>query len=69
MAANEVTKEDISRIMRHVSHQRPIVKGKCVVCGAEFQGTTKRRYCSNKCSMRASRERGKKRDNQEGATK
>jgi hypothetical protein len=55
MAEDEITKEDISRLMRYVSHQRPIVAGTCEICGKPFEGLSTRRYCSNKCAARASR--------------
>jgi hypothetical protein len=31
------------------------VKGVCEVCGTPFEGTTKRRYCSHKCAVKAHR--------------
>jgi predicted nucleic acid-binding Zn ribbon protein len=29
----------------------------CVICGKEFEGTTRRMYCSNTCAARAYRQR------------
>jgi len=39
------------------SRRRRRVRVPCVVCGAEIEGTTRRRYCSARCSQRAYRER------------
>jgi hypothetical protein len=36
------------------------VDGACVVCGAAFNGTIKRIYCSNRCRQRAKNQRGQK---------
>jgi hypothetical protein len=54
---DQITKEELSRLGRYMARSRRIVKGNCEVCGTEFEGTTKRRYCSNRCAVRAHRER------------
>ncbi len=52
-----ITKEELSRLGRYMARSRRIVEGTCEVCGKTFEGTTKRKYCSNTCSVRAHRER------------
>jgi predicted nucleic acid-binding Zn ribbon protein len=42
---------------RYMAKSRRIVEGTCEVCNKGFTGTTKRRYCSNTCAVRAHRER------------
>jgi hypothetical protein len=42
-------------LARALAARRRKVEGTCVVCGTQFEGTTKRRYCSNRCAKRASR--------------
>ena len=42
---------------RQLAIARRTVHGTCEVCGKPFVGTTKRRYCSNKCVVRAHRAR------------
>jgi len=36
-----------------LASMRKIVKGSCTVCGSEFEGTGKRRYCGLECSRKA----------------
>jgi hypothetical protein len=38
---------------RLLAAQRRIVLVTCEECGGQFQGTTRRRYCSNACNVRA----------------
>ena len=49
------------RLQRELGRQLAIarrqVDGVCRVCGQAFTGTTKRRYCSNRCAVRAYRQR------------
>ncbi len=33
------------------------VQGRCEVCGAPFEGTVRRKYCSNRCASRVYRAR------------
>jgi hypothetical protein len=40
---------------RQLAAMRRIVDGYCIVCGTPIRGTTKKRYCSNRCAKRASR--------------
>lgn len=42
---------------RQLAIARRTVKGTCEICGKPFTGTTKRRYCSNRCAVRAHRAR------------
>lgn len=42
-----------SQAARTLASMRHRVEGDCVVCGAEFTGTLKRRYCSHVCAQRA----------------
>lgn len=37
--------------------KRRIVELTCAVCGTPIAGTLKRRYCSNRCAVRAFRQR------------
>ncbi|MBI4497723.1 MAG: hypothetical protein HY689_07495 [Chloroflexi bacterium] len=46
-----------SAIGRYRAAQRRVLAGCCVVCGVEFKGTVRRRYCSGRCSVRAYRQR------------
>ena len=57
MTNDKMTKEELSRFGKYLASSRRIVEGTCEVCGKSFQGTTKRRYCSNTCVVRAHRER------------
>src|SRR4051812_8728709 len=57
MADQELTPEELSKFGRYMAAQRRVVEGTCDVCGKQFSGTTKRRYCSNRCAVRAHRER------------
>ena len=57
MAADEITKEDLGRFGRYIASKRGIVSGVCEICGTPFEGTRKRRYCSNKCRVQAHRRR------------
>ena len=52
-----ITKDELSRLGRYMAASRRIVDGTCEVCGKTFTGTTKRRYCSNSCVVRAHRAR------------
>jgi hypothetical protein len=47
--------ESATEFARALAARRRIVEGVCEVCGAPFRGTTKRRYCSQRCNLRASR--------------
>ncbi|HXG42343.1 MAG TPA: hypothetical protein VNL95_06415 [Dehalococcoidia bacterium] len=42
---------------RYFASQRRVVTGNCALCGREFRGTTRRRYCSATCRWRAARRR------------
>lgn len=42
---------------RRFAALREIVAIRCLVCGRETSGTKRRRYCSDACRVRASRER------------
>jgi hypothetical protein len=46
-----------SDLARGLSAQRKRVSKACVVCGREFVGFTKSRFCSNACKVREYRER------------
>jgi hypothetical protein len=48
---DEFTKE----LGRQLAIARRQVAGVCQVCGQPFVGTTKRKYCSNRCAVRAFR--------------
>ena len=37
-----------------LASMRKIVKGSCTVCGSEFEGTTRRQFCSDNCRNRSS---------------
>lgn len=41
-----------SEAARLLAAQREVVSGTCEVCGKEFTGTKKRRYCSSRCALR-----------------
>jgi len=56
----EHLREAMRRVAREMAARRRRVKGNCLVCGKEFEGTTKRMYCSNTCAVRAHRQRRKK---------
>jgi hypothetical protein len=51
----EITPEELSRLGRYMAQSRRIVPGVCEVCGKSFEGTTKRRFCSNACRVKAHR--------------
>ncbi len=36
---------------RRLAGARSMVKGECIVCGEEFKGTTRRRFCSAGCRL------------------
>ncbi len=57
MDDNQIGPEELSKFGRYLASRRPIVEGVCEICGKPFQGTTKRRYCSNTCAQRAVRQR------------
>jgi hypothetical protein len=42
---------------RRFAALRQVVTSRCEICGDEITGTLKRRYCSNKCRVKASRQR------------
>jgi hypothetical protein len=42
---------------RRFAALRQVVTSRCEICGTEITGTLKRRYCSNKCRVKASRQR------------
>jgi predicted nucleic acid-binding Zn ribbon protein len=44
---------NVGEAARQLASQRRQVVGKCTVCGQPFTGTTKRRYCSEACRVRA----------------
>lgn len=48
-----------SRAGRELASLRRNVRGVCPVCGTEFEGTTRRQYCSSRCVLRAFRARRK----------
>jgi len=48
-----------SQAGRELASLRRQVQGVCPICGMKFQGTTKRRYCSSRCVLRAFRARRK----------
>jgi hypothetical protein len=53
-----LTAEQIRALMTRLSRQRRRVDAVCEVCGAPIPGaTTRRRYCSNRCAVRAHRQR------------
>ncbi len=56
--------EIVRQMARYWAAQRRQVPGRCAVCGAEFVATTRRMYCSNRCAVRAYRQR--KRGQQDG---
>ena len=50
--------ETLSAVMRAVASKRRRQDTACAVCGAELHNVPrKRRYCTNRCAQRASRER------------
>lgn len=40
---------------RSVHKPVPRIKGKCPTCGTRFEGISTRRFCSDKCRVRAHR--------------
>jgi hypothetical protein len=69
-ALMEEQREDVLRelardVGRWAAQLRRRQRGVCVICGKEFEGTTRRIYCSNTCAARAYRRR-KKAQHQEG---
>lgn len=52
-------RDAMRRVAREVAARRRRVKGTCAICGKEFEGTTRRMYCSNTCAVRAYRRRKK----------
>jgi hypothetical protein len=61
-ALMEEQREDILRelardVGRWAAQLRRRQRGTCVICGKEFEGTTRRIYCSNTCAARAYRQR------------
>lgn len=69
MENNELTPEELSRWGRYMVSRRRIVKGTCEVCGKGFEGTTKRRYCSNTCVVRARRQASRETATKERGTR
>jgi hypothetical protein len=47
--------EFTAELGRQLAIARRQVEGTCAVCGTPFTGTTKRKYCSNRCAVRAYR--------------
>jgi hypothetical protein len=43
---------DSAELGRLLAAKRAIVKGNCMVCGREFEGIKKRKYCSHTCAQR-----------------
>ena len=56
MARTTVTASDLGRAL---AAQRQRVAHQCQVCGKGFTGLRQARYCSNACTLKASRERRK----------
>jgi len=56
----EHLREAMRQVAKEVAARRRRVKGSCVICGQEFEGLTRRMYCSNRCAVRAYRQRRKK---------
>lgn len=48
--------EYLSSIGKSGAAKRRTGAGVCAICGATFVGLTRRRYCSNACRLRASRQ-------------
>lgn len=46
-----------------LANMRRIVPGRCVVCAGEFEGTTRRQYCSDHCRNHAAWEANRDRYN------
>lgn len=44
-------------VAREMAARRRRVRGRCAICGQEFEGTIRRMYCSNTCAVRAYRRR------------
>ncbi len=57
MDNEQLTPEELSKYGRYMAAQRRVVEGVCEVCGKQFSGTAKRRYCSNRCAVKAHRQR------------
>ena len=57
--------QPISEAARALAARRRQVTRPCAVCGKSITGTTKRRYCSHACKLRALRRR-KRVQEQEG---
>lgn len=51
----------VSEAARELVAQRPVVKGRCVVCGEPLEGRAGKRYCRKRCAMKASRRRRRER--------
>jgi len=63
-ALMEEQREDVLRelardVGRWAAQLRRRQRGACIICGKEFEGTTRRIYCSNTCAARAYRRRKK----------
>ena len=54
-----------SDVARALAARRRIVAGVCVRCGKPFEGTTKRKYCSNTCAAADYRERHRQQLNEQ----
>jgi hypothetical protein len=57
MDAEELKPADHARAL---AARRRRVERECPVCGRRFTGTTRRRYCSPSCSVKAYRQRGER---------
>ncbi len=49
-------REILRTAARLSASRRRRVRTTCAVCGREVEGTTRRRYCSNACKLRAARQ-------------
>jgi hypothetical protein len=50
----DLSPSDLARALS--AHRKHVIKS-CVVCGREFVGLTKSRFCSNACKVRDYRQR------------
>jgi predicted nucleic acid-binding Zn ribbon protein len=47
--------------VRYVARRIKLIQKSCVVCGAAFEATARRLYCSNRCQQKVSYDRHRER--------